>query len=207
MKSMESVRKITNRMELVQVLRAKLVKARLSLIAVTFLLVVSGAVNVSLYNKLTDSRELVAKQELELKATREEVVVLAEEKVALAGEIDRLNSFDTLISNVMKLDDICEEMTEKAIDVVEGVVTYTRNNRTRNTDIAYTDNVVSLEGQKVRTLEANNNVFVVYIDNKQAEDSLNKALGKEYYIGREDYIGAINSVDGVVMVKCYQEVN
>ena len=39
MKSMEGVRRVTNRMELIQGLKSKLLKARLSLIAVTMLLV------------------------------------------------------------------------------------------------------------------------------------------------------------------------
>ena len=62
MKAMEGVRRVTNRMELVQNLRSKLLKARLSLIAVTLLLGVSAVTNIVMYNKLQDAEEVVAKQ-------------------------------------------------------------------------------------------------------------------------------------------------
>ena len=56
MKAMEGVRRVTNRMELIQGLKSKLLKARLSLIAVTILLGVSAVTNVVMYNKLQDSK-------------------------------------------------------------------------------------------------------------------------------------------------------
>ena len=80
MKSMEGVRKITNRMELVQGLRKSLVKARLSLVAVVAVLVLSAAVNVVMFNKLQKANEVIASQQTQMVELEDAIEVVTTEK-------------------------------------------------------------------------------------------------------------------------------
>ena len=97
MKAMEGVRRVTNRMELIQGLKNKLLKARLSLIAVTILLGVSAVTNVVMYNKLQDSKEVVAKQEVQITELENTINVVETEREELAIKLDIANSFETLM--------------------------------------------------------------------------------------------------------------
>lgn len=202
MRNVEGVRKITNRMEMVQNLRNKLVKARLSLIAVTGLLIVSGITNIALLNKLNNTKDVVAKQNIELNTTELELEVLSKEKATLEAEIDRLNSFDTLVNNVMDLEDMCLEMASNSEETIEGVVTFIKNNKTINTDLKYIDYIVSKDrGTKIRVVENNKEMFVVYVSDTNAATKLDESLSRQYYTGVENYTEAIRTVDNVLIVR------
>ncbi|MGL4878011.1 hypothetical protein [Paraclostridium dentum] len=71
MKTNEGIRNITNRMELVQSLRTKLVKTRLILIAVTTLLTMSAVSNVMMYNKVKNTEATVVTKEVVVKDIQE----------------------------------------------------------------------------------------------------------------------------------------
>ena len=202
MKTMEGVRKVTNRMKLVQNLRKNLVKARLSLIAVTFLLVMSGIANLVLLNKLSNEKEVVAQQNISIQENKDTIKELESKNAKLEVEVERLNSFDVLFDNVMNLEDICLEMIQKAEEVKDGVIEYVKNNKVKSTDLKYTDYVLNkTTGEKIRTFENNNEMFVVYISDSECEESLNSSLSNEYHIGKEAYIEAIYSTNGVLLVK------
>lgn len=201
MKNVESVRRITNRMEMVQNLRAKLIKARLSLIAVTLFLAISAATNVVLVNKLNKANELNEVKSNVIETKTQDIEYMTEEIVTLESEIERLNSFDTMMDNIMQLEDICLEMTSDPIDVIEGEITYSMYNKTYKTDLDYIDYVVSPNGSKIRAIENKTELFVVYIGDADAEANLNTSLAREYNNGRENYINAISSTNNVILVK------
>lgn len=203
MKSMEGVRRITNRMELVQVLRGKLLKARLSLIAVTMLLVLSAGMNIVMYNKLQDSKEVVAKQEVQITELENTVAAIETEKEELAIKLDIANSFKTLMEKVANLEELALEAVHNAQKVIEDKITYVNNyNKVRSTDISYVDYVLDeTTGETIRTFETNKEMYVVYLSNNENVELLNNNLVKQYRSGLNDYEKAIKEVNDTVIIR------
>ena len=203
MKSMEGVRRITNRMELVQNLRGKLLKARLSLIAVTMLLVLSAGMNIVMFNKLQDSKEVVAKQEVQITELENTVAVVETEKEELAIKLDIANSFKTLMEKVANLEELALEAVHNAQKVIEDKITYVNNyNKVRSTDISYVDYVLDeTTGETIRTFETNKEMYVVYLSNNENVELLNNNLVNQYRSGLNDYEKAIKEVNDTVIIR------
>ena len=203
MKAMEGVRRVTNRMELIQGLRSKLLKARLSLIAVTMLLVLSAGMNIVMYNKLQDSKEVVTKQEIKITELENTVAAIETEKEELAIKLDIANSFETLMDKVANLEDLALEAVHNAQKVVEDKITYVNKyNKVRTTDISYVDYVLDeTTGETVRTFETNEEMYVVYLSNSENVELLNNNLVKQYRSGLNNYEEAIKEVEDTVIIR------
>ena len=198
MKAMEGVRRVTNRMELIQGLKSKLLKARLSLIAVTILLGVSAVTNVVMYNKLQDSKEVVAKQEVQITELENTINVVETEREELAIKLDIANSFETLMDKVANLEDLALEAAHNAVNKVEGYV----SNYLLKTDISYVDYVLDeTTGETIRTFETNKEMYVVYISNSDNVKQLDKEISLQYNLGTYDYKEAINKVEDTVIIR------
>ena len=198
MKAMEGVRRVTNRMELIQGLRKSLVKARLSLIAVTILLGVSAVTNVVMYNKLQDSKEVVAKQEVQITELENTINVVETEREELAIKLDIANSFETLMDKVANLEDLALEAAHNAVNKVEGYV----SNYLLKTDISYVDYVLDeTTGETIRTFETNKEMYVVYVSNSDNVKQLDKEISLQYNLGTYDYKEAINKVEDTVIIR------
>ena len=203
MKAMEGVRRVTNRMELIQGLKSKLLKARLSLIAVTILLGVSAVTNVVMYNKLQDSKEVVAKQEVQITELENTIEVVETEREELAIKLDIANSFETLMDKVANLEDLALEAVHNAQKVVEDKITYVNKyNNVRTTDISYIDYVLDeTTGETIRTFETNEEMYVVYLSNSENIELLNNNLVKQYRSGLNNYEEAIKEVEDTVIIR------
>ena len=198
MKAMEGVRRVTNRMELIQGLKSKLLKARLSLIAVTILLGVSAVTNVVMYNKLQDSKEVVAKQEVQITELENTIEVVETEREELAIKLDIANSFETLMDKVANLEDLALEAAHNAVNKIEGYV----SNYLLKTDISYVDYVLDeTTGETIRTFETNKEMYVVYISNSDNVKQLDKEISLQYNLGTYDYEEAINKVEDTVIIR------
>lgn len=198
MKAMEGVRRVTNRMELIQGLRKSLVKARLSLIAVTILLGVSAVTNVVMYNKLQDSKEVVAKQEVQITELENTINVVETEREELAIKLDIANSFETLMDKVANLEDLALEAAHNAVNKIEGYV----SNYLLKTDISYVDYVLDeTTGETIRTFETNKEMYVVYVSNSDNVKQLDKEISLQYNLGTYDYKEAINKVEDTVIIR------
>ena len=198
MKAMEGVRRVTNRMELVQNLRSKLLKARLSLIAVTILLGISAVTNIVMYNKLQDVEEVVTKQEAQITELENTIEVVETEKEELAVKLDIANSFSTLMDKVANLEDLVLEAAHNAVNKVEGYV----SNYLLKTDISYVDYVLNeTTGETIRTFETNKEMYVVYISNNDNVKQLDKEISLQYNLGTYDYEEAINKVEDTVIIR------
>ena len=198
MKAMEGVRRVTNRMELIQGLKNKLLKARLSLIAVTILLGVSAVTNVVMYNKLQDSKEVVAKQEVQITELENTIEVVETEREELAIKLDIANSFETLMDKVANLEDLALEAAHNAVNKVEGYV----SNYLLKTDISYVDYVLDeTTGETIRTFETDKEMYVVYISNNDNVKQLDKEISLQYNLGTYDYEEAINKVEDTVIIR------
>ena len=198
MKAMEGVRRVTNRMELIQGLKSKLFKARLSLIAVTILLGVSAVTKVVMYNKLQDSKEVVAKQEVQITELENTINVVETEREELAIKLDIANSFETLMDKVANLEDLALEAAHNAVNKIEGYV----SNYLLKTDISYVDYVLDeTTGETIRTFETNKEMYVVYISNSDNVKQLDKEISLQYNLGTYDYEEAINKVEDTVIIR------
>lgn len=198
MKAMEGVRRVTNRMELVQNLRSKLLKARLSLIAVTILLGISAVTNIVMYNKLQDSKEVVAKQEAQITELENTIEVVETEKEELAVKLDIANSFSTLMDKVANLEDLALEAAHNAVNKVEGHV----SNYLLKTDISYVDYVLDeTTGETIRTFETDKEMYVVYISNNDNVKQLDKEISLQYNLGTYDYEEAIKEIEDTVIIR------
>lgn len=201
MKSMEGVRKVTNRMELVQGLRKSLVKARLSLVAVVAVLVLSAAVNVVMFNKLQKANEVIASQQTQIVELEDTIEVVTTEKEELAVKLDVANSFETLMDKVANLEDLALEAVHNAVDTVEGFVA----NNLIETNVSYVDYVLnSRTGETIRTFETDEEMFVVYLPTNNKVAHLDEEMCVQYYLGTDNYEEAISIVEGAVVIK--QEV-
>ncbi len=198
MKSMEGVRKVTNRMELVQGLRKSLVKARLSLVAVVAVLVLSAAVNVVMFNKLQKANEVIASQQTQIVELKDAIEVVTTEKEELAVKLDVANSFETLMDKVANLEDLALEAVHKAVDTVEGFVA----NNLIETNVSYVDYVLnSRTGETIRTFESEEEMFVVYLSNNTNVKQLDEEISTQYYLGTDNYEEAINKIEDAVIIK------
>lgn len=198
MKSMEGVRKVTNRMELVQGLRKSLVKARLSLVAVIAVLVLSAAVNVVMFNKLQKANEVIASQQTQIVELEDAIEVVTTEKEELAVKLDVANSFETLMDKVANLEDLALEAVHKAVDTVEGFVT----NNLIETNVSYVDYVLnSRTGETIRTFETEEEMFVVYLSDNNKVKQLDEEISTQYYLGTDNYEKAINKIEDAVIIK------
>ena len=198
MKSMEGVRKVTNRMELVQSLRKSLVKARLSLVAVVAVLVLSAAVNVVMFNKLQKANEVIASQQTQIVELKDAIEVVTTEKEELAVKLDVANSFETLMDKVANLEDLALEAVHKAVDTVEGFVA----NNLIETNVSYVDYVLnSRTGETIRTFESEEEMFVVYLSNNTNVKQLDEEISTQYYLGTDNYEEAINKIEDAVIIK------
>lgn len=198
MKSMEGVRKVTNRMELVQGLRKSLVKARLSLVAVVAVLVLSAAVNVVMFNKLQKANEVIASQQTQIVELEDAIEVVTTEKEELAVKLDVANSFETLMDKVANLEDLALEAVHNAVDTVEGFVA----NNLIETNVPYVDYVLnSRTGETIRTFETEEEMFVVYLSNNNKVAHLDEEMCIQYYLGTDNYEEAINKIEDAVIIK------
>ena len=198
MKSMEGVRKVTNRMELVQGLRKSLVKARLSLVAVVAVLVLSAAVNVVMFNKLQKANEVIASQQIQIVELEDTIEVVTTEKEELAVKLDVANSFETLMDKVANLEDLALEAVHNAVDTVEGFVA----NNLIETNVSYVDYVLnSRTGETIRTFETEEEMFVVYLSDNNKVKQLDEEIGSQYYLGTDNYEEAINEIEDAVIIK------
>ena len=198
MKSMEGVRKVTNRMELVQGLRKSLVKARLSLVAVVAVLVLSAAVNVVMFNKLQKANEVIASQQTQIVELEDAIEVVTTEKEELAVKLDVANSFETLMDKVAHLEDLALEAVHNAVDTVEGFVA----NNLIETNVSYVDYVLnSRTGETIRTFETEEEMFVVYLSDNNKVKQLDEEIGSQYYLGTDNYEEAINEIEDAVIIK------
>lgn len=198
MKSMEGVRKVTNRMELVQGLRKSLVKARLSLVAVIAVLVLSAAVNVVMFNKLQKANEVIASQQTQIVELEDTIEVVTTEKEELAVKLDVANSFETLMDKVANLEDLALEAVHNAVDTVEGFVA----NNLIETNVSYVDYVLnSRTGETIRTFETEEEMFVVYLSDNNKVKQLDEEIGSQYYLGTDNYEEAINKIEDAVIIK------
>ena len=198
MKSMEGVRKVTNRMELVQGLRKSLVKARLSLVAVVAVLVLSAAVNVVMFNKLQKANEVIASQQTQIVELEDTIEVVTTEKEELAVKLDVANSFETLMDKVANLEDLALEAVHNAVDTVEGFVA----NNLIETNVSYVDYVLnSRTGETIRTFESEEEMFVVYLSDNNKVKQLDEEIGSQYYLGTDNYEEAINKIEDAVIIK------
>lgn len=202
MKAMEGVRRVTNRMELIQGLRNKLLKTRLSLIAVTMLLGISAGANVMMYNKLQDTKEVIVKQETQIVELENTIETVEAEKEELAVKLDIANSFETLMDKVANLEDLALEAAHNAVNKVEGVVQGYVSKYLLKTDISYTDYVLDeTTGETIRTFEDDKQMFVVYVANSEDMELLNKNLLQQYNLGTEDYHKAIKEINDAVIIR------
>ena len=198
MKSMEGVRKVTNRMELVQSLRKSLVKARLSLVAVVAVLVLSAAVNVVMFNKLQKANEVIASQQTQIVELEDAIEVVTTEKEELAVKLDVANSFETLMDKVANLEDLALEAVHNAVDTVEGFVA----NNLIETNVPYVDYVLnSRTGETIRTFETEEEMFVVYLSDNNKIKQLDEEISTQYYLGTDNYEEAINKIEDAVIIK------
>lgn len=198
MKSMEGVRKVTNRMELVQGLRKSLVKARLSLVAVVAVLALSAAVNVVMFNKLQKANEVIASQQTQIVELEDAIEVVTTEKEELAIKLDVANSFETLMDKVANLEDLALEAVHNAVDTVEGFVA----NNLIETNVSYVDYVLnSRTGETIRTFETEEEMFVVYLSDNNKVKQLDEEIGSQYYLGTDNYEEAINKIEDAVIIK------
>lgn len=198
MKAMEGVRRVTNRMELVQGLRSKLLKARLSLITVTILLGISAVTNIVMYNKLQDVEEVVTKQEAQITELENTIEVVETEKEELAVKLDIANSFSTLMDKVANLEDLALEAAHNAVNKVEGYV----SNYLLKTEISYVDYVLDeTTGDTIRTFETDKEMYVVYVSNNDNVKQLDKEISLQYNLGTYDYEEAINKVEDTVIIR------
>lgn len=198
MKSMEGVRKVTNRMELVQSLRKSLVKARLSLVAVVAVLVLSAAVNVVMFNKLQKANEVIASQQTQIVELEDAIEVVTTEKEELAVKLDVANSFETLMDKVANLEDLALEAVHNAVDTVEGFVA----NNLIETNVPYVDYVLnSRTGETIRTFETEEEMFVVYLSDNNKVKQLDEEISTQYYLGTDNYEEAINKIEDAVIIK------
>lgn len=198
MKSMEGVRKVTNRMELVQGLRKSLVKARLSLVAVVAVLVLSAAVNVVMFNKLQKANEVIASQQTQIVELEDAIEIVETEKEELAVKLDVANSFETLMDKVANLEDLALEAVHNAVDTVEGFVA----NNLIETNVSYVDYVLnSRTGETIRTFETEEEMFVVYLSDNNKVKQLDEEISTQYYLGTDNYEEAINKIEDAVIIK------
>lgn len=202
MKAMEGVRKITNRMELIQGLRNKLMKTRLTLIIVAVMFGASLIANVKLVNELKEERDMSANLTIELNEVKNTNSKLEQQVKEAKQEIDRLNSFENKMTIALELEDIVREAVGGIQSITKNIRHYMNSTDSINTDIQSTDYVLNeVTGETVKVIENKDNMFVVYVPNSETEELLESSLSRQYYLGTEDYYKAINEIEDTVIIR------
>ena len=151
-----------------------------------------------MYNKLQDSKEVVAKQEVKITELENTIEVVETEREELAIKLDIANSFETLMDKVANLEDLALEAAHNAVNKIEGYV----SNYLLKTDISYVDYVLDeTTGETIRTFETNKEMYVVYISNNDNVKQLDKEISLQYNLGTYDYEEAINKVEDTVIIR------
>ncbi len=202
MKAMEGVRRVTNRMELIQGLRSKLLKARLTSMLFGFIIIGLVAYN---YKLSVDLKAAQAENQSHIRfeeTLKDEIKDLKAEVKDAKAEIERLNSFDNKIAVAFELEDVVRE----AIGVIESVTKtlrhYVSSRYSIKTDIQVVDYVLDeTTGETVKVIEDNNHMFVVYVADSETSSSLEKELTKQYYNGSERYADIISSYENTLLVR------
>ena len=202
MKSMEGVRRVTNRMELVQGLKRNLLKARLTSMFLGLVVVVLAITVAVLAKELKEVKQTVsAYQTIERELNIENRELEYELKEAKA-EIKELNSFEHKIEIAFDLENIVREAVGDIEYVTKTLKYEVRKDYKIVTDMTTHSYVLDEEtGEVVKVIENKDHSFVVYIANKEAAKSLEQTLGKEYYYGTERYSDVINNHEDTLLVR------
>ena len=202
MKSMEGVRRVTNRMELIQGLRSKLLKARLTSIVLGAVVIALSFVVVGLVKDLKEAKETInnyQKIESELNA---EIRDLEADVKETNKEIERLNSFDNKINVAFELENIVREAVGGIESTTKTLRYYVSSRYSIVTDINIVDYVLDdTTGEVVKVIEDNQNMYVVYVADSETANELEQAIGKGYYIGQEGYADIITSYENTLLVR------
>lgn len=202
MKSMEGVRRVTNRMELIQGLRSKLLKARLASMIFGFIII--GLVGYN-YKLSVDLKAAQAENQSHIRfeeTLKSEINELKTEVKDLKTEIDRLNSFDNKIAVAFELEDIVREAVGGIESVTKTLRHYVSSRYSIKTDIEVVDYVLDeTTGETVKVIEDTNHMFVVYVADSETSSSLEQELTKQYYRGTERYADIISSYENTLLVR------
>lgn len=202
MKTMEGVRRVTDRMELIQGLRTKLLKARLtSIILGAIVIALSFSVAV-LAKDLKEAKIAISNyQELEVELT-EEIKELETDLKESTEEVERLNSFENKINVAFELENVIREAIGGIESTVKTLRHYISSNYSVKTDIQVVDYVLNdTTGETVKVIEDNEHMFVVYVANNDTSSSLEKELTRQYYKGTKRYADVISSYENTLLVR------
>ena len=202
MKSMEGVRRVTNRMELIQGLRSKLLKARLASIVLAAVVIALSLTVAVLYKDLKEAKATInnyQKIEVELNTEIKELESNLDDANA---EIDRLNSFDNKINVAFELEDIVRE----AVGGIESTTKTLRYQVKENYSIVTNINIVDYvldetTGEVVKVIEDNQDMYVVYVANGETAQELEQSIGKGYYTGSKGYTDIISNYVNTLLVR------
>ena len=202
MKTMEGVRRVTNRMELVQGLRTKLLKARLTSIILGAIVIALSISVTFLVKDLKETKEALSNyQQIEVELNTEIKELESDLKVA-NEEIERLNSFENKINIAFELENIVREAVGGIESTVKSLKHYINSYKSVNTDIQVIDYVLdNSTGEVVKVIEDNNHSFVVYVSNSDTSNLLEQELTKQYYKGTKRYADVISSYENTLLVR------
>ena len=202
MKSMEGVRRVTNRMELIQGLRSKLLKARLTSIVLGAVVIALSFVVVGLVKDLKEAKETISNyQAVEVKLNNQ-VKDLEVELDKANKEVERLNSFENKIAVAFELEDVVREAVGGIESVTKTLRHYVSSRYSVKTDIVVNDYVLDeTTGETVKVIEDTNHMFVVYVADSETSSSLEQELTKQYYKGTERYADVISSYENTLLVR------
>lgn len=202
MNSMEGVRRVTNRMELIQGLRTKLLKARITSILLGVIVIALSIVVAVLIKELKETKEIVNNyKQIEIELNNEIKDLKTDIKEA-NEEIVRLNSFDNKIDVAFELEEIVREAVGGIESITKTLSHYISSKYSIKTDIQVTDYVLDdTTGETVKVIEDNDHMFVVYVDNAETSSLLERKLTKEYYKGTERYADVITSHENTLLIR------
>jgi uncharacterized protein YoxC len=202
MKTMEGVRRVTDRMELVQGLRTKLLKARLTSLILGAIVVALSFSVAFLVKDLKETKQALANSQKIEASLNEEVKELKVDLKEATEEVERLNSFENKISVAFELENILREAVSGIESSVKSLRHFVSSNYSVKTDIQVTEYVLNeSSGEVVKVIEDNDNSFVVYVSNKKDSDSLEKELTRQYYKGTKRYADVISIHENTLLVK------
>jgi cell division protein FtsB len=202
MKSMEGVRRVTNRMELIQGLRSKLLKARLTSIVLAAVVIALSLTVAVLYKDLKEAKATInnyQKIEVELNAEIKELESNLDDANA---EIDRLNSFDNKINVAFELEDIVREAVGGIEPTTKTLRYQVKDTYSIVTNINIVDYVLDeTTGEVVKVIEDNQDMYVVYVANGETAQELEHSIGKGYYTGSKGYTDIISDYVNTLLVR------
>lgn len=202
MKSMEGVRRVTNRMELIQGLKSKLLKARLTSMIFGFIIIGLLGYN---YKLSMDLKEAQAENQSHIRfeeTLKSEINELKTEVKDLKDEIDRLNSFENKIAVAFELEDVVREAIGGIESVTKTLRHYVSSKYSIKTDIQVADYVLDeTTGETVKVIEDSDHMFVVYVADSETSSLLEKELTKQYYKGTERYADVISIHENTLLVR------